>query len=505
MRSTLPNRPRPCGRFFALALTLAILAGGLCGCGGPGDGDKAASLFADGPRRIVVVSLDCLRADRLGCYGCERPTSPFLDRMAAEGVRFSDVTAPATWTLPSHVSLFTGLYPAHHGVVGADRVMDPATPHLVEAIRGAGFATAAFTGGGYLQSRYGHDRGFDTYESARKLSREWERTLEKAEVWLRGHADDDAFLFLHTYEIHAPYNPPLEYVRRFLPEPRSDYRGESEILQKMKDRGMTEAEKDEIRAHYDAGIAYTDELFGAFWDRLEAAGLTENLLLIVSSDHGEEFWEHGGHGHSRDRLGTEVTGVPMIVRLPARADGDDGGATAEAAFAPGRVVDLPVSFLDVLPTALDAAGLERPEGLDGFSLLPELTGRPATEAEIAVRQRRTAVFGESREPLGFCDGETLVAVRAGAWAALLPRPGGAGGDAGAEAGSISPATERGPGLYDLRTDPGEIHHLDLAGPAAESLEAALAGLISPERAPDAAMADEPVDEATKRQLKALGY
>ena len=464
-----------------LALVLFALPVLLAGCAEK----PARPVFGEGPRRILVVSLDCLRADGLACYGNPRPVSPRLDALAAEGLRFDHATCPGNWTLPSHASLFTGIYPTHHGLELREAALSEEVGCLTEQLQAAGFATGSVNGGAFLRARYGYDRGFDHWASMPQLDRELEEVLKQSREWLSEHRDQDVFFFLHTYEIHAPYTPPKPYIRRALPHPRTTFQGHNRNLKELKERGATADEIYDVRGHYDAGILYTDEKFGEFMDWLAAEGLDENLLLIVASDHGEQFWEHGEHGHGKNMLGPELTDVPLIVRLP-------GGAGAWPELA-GGVRAEEVSFLDVMPTVLDAAGLPRPPGIDGFSLLPEITGAPVSEVDAVARARRTVTVDGEERLLGLTEGLYWVSVRAGQWKAVLPRPG------------RPVRSERyGPFLFDLAADPGQLEQGAMEGPVAEALQDALAGLIRvPERPHQPNLA--PVDEETKRQLEALGY
>ena len=399
-------------------------------------------------------------------------------------MRFAHTTCPANWTLPSHTSLFTGLYPARHGVREEEQALDPAVPDLVESLKAAGFATAAFTGGGFLGKKYRLDRGFDEYKCA-GLTRAWETTLSDAKRWLVKHHDQDVFLFLHTYEIHAPYASPPRYLRRFRPSHRSEFHGTVDQIHRLALRGnLDEQELKTVRAFYDAGIAYTDDLLGQFLAWLDEQKLSDNLLLIVASDHGEELWEHGDHGHNQDHLGDEVTDVPLIVRLPKLDD----------APAKGNVVEGEVSFMDVMPTVLDAVGLDRPAGIDGFSLMPELAGWNPDPADARARARRRldAPGGDGR--VGLTEGRHFVAAQSGRWKTVTALPGAA------------PLEHEGwPALYDLSQDAAELKPQPPVGPAAKALQAAVDTLVGTPAAAAADTSGSVIDEETRRQLEALGY
>ncbi|MBU0742450.1 sulfatase [bacterium] len=453
-------------------------------------------VFGPGPRRVVVVSLDCLRADHLGCYGYDRTTSPRLDALCEESVRFARATAPHNWTLPSHASLFTGLYTRGHGVRKASQVVPQGTPFLAESLQEAGFATAAFTGGFYMASRFALDRGFDTYWTSPKIYDQWAGILERGEDWLTDHADEDVFLFLHTYEIHMPFSPPDDYVEKILGYRDTKVAGSVQDYVKYRDDAAPEIAA-EIVGRYDAGILYTDDLLGGFLDRLDASGLADNMLLIVASDHGEAFYEHGIWGHGNELLGAPLTDVPLIVRLPR---------TVFPAFA-GKVVEDEVSFLDIMPTVLDAAGVEPGSCIDGFSLLPELIGRPVNATDAEARDRRTVEIDGEETLLGLCESRHYVSLRAGGWSIVVQGPVSAEGDTldRARPSQVDNSLECWPALYHIARDPGELEPLPLEGATASALSEAAARLAGRPGAQDAAPPESEIPAKVRQQLKALGY
>jgi len=446
-------------------------------------GQAPEPLFTPGPRRIIVISLDTLGAKHLESYGYYRETSPNISAVARAGCRFSNATAPSNWTLPSHASLFTGLYPARHGVREKHQILDDVPAHLVESLRDAGFATAGFTGGAYLNAHFGLDRGFDHYQSEQEWEHSTNETLTKAKQWLGGHRDHDVFLFLHTYEIHAPYTAPPQYARLFTSNPRSQFQGLIVQLQEMKKKESLRPQDIQVVIdRYDAGIAYTDDMLGEFLAWLAEEQLDSNMLLIISSDHGEEFWEHGDHSHGGDLLGNEVTQVPLIIRLP-----DGSGA--------GAVVAEEVSFLDIMPTVLDAVGVSRPHGLDGFSLMPELAGWPVKDIDSEARQRRQYQPDRPGHGVGICEGDRFVAAQTRHWKALTTYP-----------GVAFPGHDLWPALFDLQADAAELAPLPPDDAMFRRLADAVERLVGNGRARRDSLTDATeVDATTRRQLEALGY
>ncbi len=459
-------------------LLLTVLA-----CGRNDEAPRSdAPVFGPGPRRVIVICLDSLRGDHLGCHGYGRDTSPRMDALAAKGARFARATAPTNWTLPSHASFFTGLFNKGHGVRREDQALGEDVPSLMEPLLAAGFATAAYTGGAFMTQTYGLHRGFELWWSSEKETGQWGNILRHGLDWLREHPAEDIFLFLHTYEIHAPYMPPPRETREILGYHRTKISANIRELEKHRFGRPDDETATEIVGLYDAGIRYTDRLLGAFLDDLAEEGLDENLLLIVTSDHGESFWEHGGWGHNGDLLGPQITDVPLIVTLP-------GGAAPREA-----VVETEVSFMDILPTVLDAAGLEPDNDIDGFSLLPELVGRPVSPADEAARARRS-VRVDGREVLtGFCEARRFTWTRAGGRSVV--RPGPLGDDETRDA----PVA-----VYDLDADPWELSPrlpTDALDAALDAAAEALAGRPGDEtRTPPTIQ----IDPRMRRNLEALGY
>ncbi len=391
---------------------------------------------------IVLVSLDTLRPDYLGCYGNPQSTSPSLDSLAEEGALFLKAYSTSSWTLPAHVSLLTGLDGLRHEVYYPQEQFDPATPTLAEVLQRRGYTTAAFTGGGYLSNVYGFSQGFDTYQEIRlhgdRAIRfdEAERLAELAKGWIETNRDKPFFLFLHTYQPHDPYANLSGLGRMFLAEGATWDQVQMESLFQGRGRFNTEftpEEKANIIGLYEGEIRYTDEMFvQQVLDALKKSGLYENTLIIFLSDHGEEFYEHESwlHDHS---LYEEGIRIPLIMKFP------------EGRFSGKRVSDL-MRITDIMPTILDFAGIETEGlGLDGDSLFPILEGREKQPREVmsdlALRQ--------------FPDPPTVISLIRGNLKVIVHKQLG------------SPYSERVSSefndyyveLYDLEQDPGETRNL----------------------------------------------
>ncbi len=322
------------------------------------------------PYNILLISLDSLRADRVGSYGHDRDTTPRLDQLADEGARFANAIATSPWTLPTHLTMLTGRYQVSHGVVEDTYTLHPAVPTLGELLKQKDYATAGFVSAPYTAARYGYSRGMDIYED---LSEGYEHKKEARSAivapeittrgiqWLREHASERFFLFLHYFDIHYNYIPPPPYDVMFDPH----YDGEVDATNFLEDpaihEGMDPRDLEHILALYDGEIRFTDDHVKRVLGELDKLGLSDSTLVIVVSDHGDEFFEHGFTGHHRT-LYEEVLWVPLVIRFP--------GAASHA----GKVVEQQATLVDIAPTILDAAGVEYPQLMEGRSLIPLLKG-----------------------------------------------------------------------------------------------------------------------------------
>jgi arylsulfatase A-like enzyme len=389
--AAVEHRPRLARRAAIATAALLALLGGVSRGGGAiraGSAPSAASAPSVGAGwNVLLISIDSLRADHLGCYGYRRETSPAIDRLAGEGIRFTQAMSPTSWTLPSHISLFSGRYTLSHGVATDLQRLPHAIPTLGETLHAAGYRTAGFVSGPYLAGHYGYDRGMETYEdlSARYEHRREARSAvvaptitEMAERWLETHARERFFLFLHYFDVHYDYIPPPPYDTMFDPDYRGTVDGRNLLKNARVNARMDPRDLEHVKALYDGEIRFTDGYVGKLLDTIERLGLRGRTMVLITADHGDEFFEHGSKGHQRT-LYDEVLHVPLIVRLP-------NGAGA------GRTVTDTVSLVDVMPTVLDALGVDGPAGMDGASLVPAMLGQHAE----ASRE----VYGEFYNKLG---------------------------------------------------------------------------------------------------------
>ncbi len=321
------------------------------------------------PVHVILISVDTLRADHLGCYGYSRDTSAHIDALAADGVRFARAYASSPWTLPSHVSLFTSQHGAQHQVYHDDERMDPSLVTLAELFHARGFACAAFTGGGFVSPAYGFAKGFESYDvGAGGVFHQdsAQRVASAALDWIDRHKDRDFFLFIHTYQPHSPYACPPPYKFMYLDD--DSLFGHADLFNHLGGkenlyRPLPEAERQNLIDLYDGEIRYVDDLLmGPLMSRLKSQGMYDRSFLVFMSDHGEEFFDHGAWGHGQS-LYDELLKVPLIIKFPN---------STYAGGEPGTIV----SLVDVMPTLLDEMGWENPRlTLAGRSLLPILQGK----------------------------------------------------------------------------------------------------------------------------------
>lgn len=397
------------------------------------------------PRHLVLVTIDTLRADRLGCYGSRDVATPNLDRIAGEGALALDASVQAPLTRPSHVSIMTGLYPAEHRI--RDNVspsLADDVPTLAQTLSKAGFRTAGFVSSVVLSAQSGLARGFDTYSDRFEVSEDDARFLNtiqrrgdgptaEAVAWLEKQpADQPSFLWLHLYDPHDPYEPPEPYASRYAGRP------------------------------YDGEVAWSDELVGRLDAALQRLGRREQTLLVVTSDHGEGLGEHGETVH-----GYFVYETTLRVPLLFRGSGIVRSSRVEAT----------VRSVDLLPTILDLLGVGGPPGLSGRTAAKALRGEEPLGGE--------PTYAECLVPLLHFGWSDLRALRDGRFKYIqAPRP----------------------ELYDLKNDPGETTNLASAEPGrASALRTALAQRLAGERAAATDGAAAGVPEEMLEKLGALGY
>jgi arylsulfatase A-like enzyme len=329
---------------------------------------------------VVVLLIDTLRASKLRAYNPQsRVRTPILDGIVEHGTLFERAHSQENWTKPSVASVLTGLTPSTHRAITTEARL-PASAELVsETFDGAGFHTASFLANGYVSDRFGFDQGWDHYTNMIREGRstEAEDVFREAGDWIEQHHDGRFFVYIQTIDPHVPYDPPAEFLQMY--DPRTDYAGQvnprrtGELLEAAKGNNPTvvfdESDLTRLEGLHDGEISYHDRELGRFLERLQTMGVADDTLLVITSDHGEEFRDHGsyGHGHS---VYQELIQVPLIFHRP--------GLVPE-----GRRVAQPVSTLNLSQTVLELADVRGLRAAEGRSLVGDMRGQIPSHPALA--------------------------------------------------------------------------------------------------------------------------
>jgi len=451
--------------------------------------------------------MDATRADHLSAYGYSRATTPNLVRLAKRGVLFRNAMANSSWTHPSVPTILTSLYPSTHQVNLVASGLHPSIPTLPQVLKQGGVATAVFSANTFISPLFGFGRGVDLFvysqpswflqlmlghilekflpKMKQALQRvEWRlnpqastaaedtsaRALNRAFLaWAKQTLPQRFFAYFHYMEPHAPYQPSERSKALFVSEPVEEGLGERAfvvhgILPFQRGEPVSPAQRQQIIGLYDAEIRDLDAALGELFAGLRELGIEEQTLVIVTADHGEEFFDHGGWGHGHS-LHQELLHVPFILSFPARLPG-------------GQVVDTRVSHVDLMPTILELCGIRTTLPLEGRSLLP-LMEHPSAPVEDEV------VYSEV-----YHGGASARALIRGRYKLIA-----------ADSGS-----ERDVALYDIQDDPTETRNLAAQKPAVvSSLQAELSQRANAAAGRSRGVVTAKLDDATRSQLRALGY
>ncbi|RMD81280.1 MAG: hypothetical protein D6815_12185 [Candidatus Dadabacteria bacterium] len=423
-------------------------------------------------RNVVLITIDTLRADHVGFYHYERPTTPNIDRLAARSISFGNAVSPSSWTLPAHASLLTGLQPAEHGVVADVNALPRSAPTLATILSRHGYQTFAAVSHVYLGHRWGFDRGFDVFDETAAADSPHRpvaaRIVNKALAWLeQRRTDRPFFMWLHIFDPHWDYSPPPPYDRMFDPDYRGSMRGDYESLKPyIKEVAHYEtppplAPRDlqHVVALYDGEIAYVDAQLGRLFERLEQPDLATRTVIVLVADHGEEFMEHGSLEGHQWTLYDEVLLVPWILHFP------------EERFA-GLHFEPEVSTVTLAGTLLDYLGIEHTKPslyrmvADPHYRWPD----PVVLSDLTVRRQRRLVA------LRLTNFKLIEEVGGPAWLYRIPHR-----------GEKENVIDRYPRIASrMRAKIDEI-------------------LASLKPLPDAGAMREPLDAATRERLRATGY
>lgn len=322
---------------------------------------------------VILIVIDTLRTDALGCYGAERTATPSLDEWARESILFESAYSQSPWTLPSFASLFTSTFPTENGagIRQGDKKFYPFNEKLVtaaESFKSHGYSTAAFVNNIFLRGEFGFQRGFDEYNffhaTVHKI-RKAEEVTNTAIGWLKMQRREGSpyFMVLHYFDPHFHYLPPQQYKQQF----------DCELMEEVlaidhPDRirsgalALNEWDRLNLKNLYLAEVAYTDHHVGRFLDHIQKEGVLDEALVVITADHGEEFWDHDGfeHGHTQYE---ELVKVPLMMRFPGTGDGETNN---------NHRIATPVRLMDIMPSVHEWLGLPAPDTFRGTSFLGEI-------------------------------------------------------------------------------------------------------------------------------------
>lgn len=419
------------------------------------------------PRLTILISIDTLRPDHLSLYGYSRPTSPRIDAFAQQAVIFENASSTSPWTLPSHASLLSGRYPRNHRLTSHERRLPFSVETIAARLTQAGFDTRAVVNSHNLSNRFGLEYGFSKLkyveETVSRVSpSSW--ITDQAIEWITEPRERPLFLFMHYYDVHSDYAALPQYREVF----EKPYEGEIDgstvqLLNFRRGRGQINSrDANHLIDLYDSGIRQTDEELERLFAFLRENGRFDRALIVLTSDHGEEFLEHGSVLHGETQY-AEVLRVPLIIRYPPAL--------------PALRVRSPVSLVDVLPTLLSLLGEEPIDGIDGIDLSP-LWNDPSPQTISGFDQRMLFSGGDHL-------GDITRSIRQGDFKLIYD--------------SATQTRE----LYDLRADPGEqIDIASIRSDVANRLERALLAVD-----PGSLAEGAPVEltEEEKALVEALGY
>ena len=454
-----PNRKQKL--FISLSIFL-VFAGG-------------SSLYcSDGPRglNVILITLDALRPDHLGCYGYKKNTSPNIDKLAKEGVLFTQAISQTSWTCPSFFSLITSTYPSTNQVYYWDRILPKSIITLTEILKEKGYCNGFISGHGGTNPNSGFNRGFDTFVDIVEV-RAGQITNE-AISWIKNNRNKNFFLWIHYMDTHSPYQPPFPYNKLFLP---ADFIKLSDefLAEKYKwigvfpiqslENTLTEEDREYYISQYDGVINFIDEQIGILLKNLKNLNLFKKTFIIITADHGENLADQDkyfGHGGA---LYEELIKVPLILRC-------------KGLFPKGKIINHQIQLIDIMPTILDILSVDTNVKMEGKTLLPLILNKKIKSSYYAFSEVRENENGKEY---------ILYSIRT------------------ANRKLIYCESENNYEFYNLKKDPHELNNLVSTEKEQfkflkEKLEE---WMVRPK--PNIIPLTTPVDEQTKERLKSLGY
>jgi arylsulfatase A-like enzyme len=334
-------------------------------------------MFIDGQKgpegpNVILISIETTRADHLGCYGYERMTSPVIDTLASEGAMFLNMHVQRGETWPSLTSMMTSLYPVNHGVRHNGHMLPPSKISLAEILKNNKYRCGAFL----TNAVYAKWRGFDHKFANAEESEDDVKATQKAIEWLKDQHDKKLFLWIHYWQPHRPYQPPLPYDRIFDPDytgrlDGSNYQMNEITLKKL---DLDDADLNHIISLYDGSILFIDDQIKQVFQTLDDLGIKENSIIIVTADHGEDLYQHNYYFYHSGSVYSSSLHVPFIIKLPHQLRENK------------KIEDI-VQGIDIAPTILDLLDIPIPEHFEGQTLKQLiLSESPVTGSGVAYSE-----------------------------------------------------------------------------------------------------------------------
>lgn len=429
---------------------------------------------------ILLIVLDAANPSRMSCYGYERETTPVIDRIADDGILFSRAYAQASWTVPSIASLFTSTVPITHKVWNRNRLLSDKAYTLAEALKERNFQTCALTATSSASSLHnllqGFDRQMELYKwaperlkSGKRLGVVWaEDFISPAEEWIQKNRNKKFFMYMHYIQPHTPYNPPSPFREAFVKEYSGSVKIRRPIAPNFMDKkALNQSDRLFIDAMYDSNLKYVDFQLGEILEFLKKSGVYDNTMIFITADHGEAFLEHGEFGHSSSLYEEEIR-IPLIVKFPERCG------------LKGIRLEALVQSIDIMATLLDIQGMtERTKSLQGKSLIPLLSGAGGEINRFIFASLSSASEEDGTKADALSDGKYKLISQKGGYL-----------------------------FFDLAEDPGEKRNIFFDRPILARFYQKLLTRFKEDAESQKDLSEKgisPLDETTKKHLKALGY
>ncbi len=449
-------------------------------------------------KNVLVILLDSLRQNHMGCYGYHKKTTPFIDKIASQGTLFETAITQGNWTAPAHMALFTGLNAFMHTADKKNFYLLPKYKTWAEMMKNAGYKTGAFTGGVIMAKDFGWERGFDVYnDEGRNLDIKTEQFLE----WVKQHKNEKWFAFVHCFDIHYPFDPPEKYLSKKTLKNRYRKTAATDIpkLKEFASKGMFSKEDIEaLKDLYDAGIKDADEKLKILFEELKKMNLLDNTIVIITSDNGEILFDRKEEskqlGHGLWYMFDEVVKVPIIIRCPGLIPA-------------GKKIKPLVRHIDLLPTVLSLTEIKEKTKFHGKNLMPMIRGEKEfdlvgiTEFQQHFKLMRSVRTNEWKYIKKYFEAKKVFSLKFiknifGYVKQFFNL---------SKEKKLTKTVTQDVKLFNLKQDPGELKNLAAEKPEkVAEFEKMINDLIKNNKLPDKEIQVEITDK-TKEQMKGMGY